>query len=545
MADKIKLKNPSGEDIVKKAKILKNNRSNWESYWQEIGDNFMPRKSFIIRNRTEGERLDFTRIFDSTPVRALNTMAAGFHSWLTNPASKWFQIVLSNKRLMERRDIKGWLSDVEDEIFLTLNGSNWDETIQEFYVGSGAFGTGFVMTEEDLRERVRFTALPISEMLILENVRRKVNEVYRAFEYQAHQAVERFGNKAGEEAIKAVAAKKFEQKIEYIHAIFPRHVREVGKRDKQNMPVASVWVVKKTQEIISEGGFMEFPVATGRFNKRVSEPWGFSPAMDSLPDARMLQAQSRILIRAAQKIVDPPVMLPSTGFLLPLNLNASGINYRSIQTDKDAFQTIKTGGDIRLGRDEINETKEAINMGMFVRLFQAFGPITKQMTVPEVQARIREGMALLGPVVGRFQQEILDPTIIRVFMILFRAGAFPPIPDILRGQQFNVRYISPLAKAQRETEISAILRTLQTAGEIALIIPEVKDKINADKTIDIIADVMGAPVEIIRSDEDVIILRENRAQAEQAIAQAESIANLGKTAKDISQSEKNLAEAAK
>ena len=535
----------SGHEIIEKTKLLKSERANWESYWQSIADNFMPRKAYIIRSRTEGQELDFSRIFDSTPIRALNTMASGFHSWLTNPASKWFVLDTSDKRLRERRDVKSWFEDVGDEINLTLNNSNFDETIQEFYIDSGGFGTGSIFIEEDLEERVRFTELPIEEILIVEDAKGRVVEIYRVFEYTAQQAVNRWENKAGKEAITAVADKKFTKKIKYVHAIFKRDVREIGKRDRLNMPIASVWVVHKTEEIISEGGFQEFPVAVGRFNKRVGEPWGFSPSMDNLPDARMLQAQVMIIIRAAQKIVDPPVLLPSTGFVLPLNLNASGINYRNFQTNKDDFTTIKTGGNIQMGRDEIEQTRESINQGMFVRLFQAFSQISKQMTVPEVQERIREGMVLLGPVVGRHQQEVLDPTIIRVFNILFRNGKLPPIPQVLLGRQLNVRYISPLAKAQRESEVTSIIRVLQTVGDMAAIVPDVIDKINPDKTVDIIADVMGAPIEMLRDDKEIEAIRTARAEAQAQAAQAEQIANAGKAVKDVAGAEKDLAEAGK
>ena len=535
----------SGEEIVKRADLLKSERGNWESYWQSIADNFMPRKAYIIRSRVEGQELDFSRIFDSTPIRALNTMASGFHSWLTNPASKWFVLDTPDKRLSKQRTVKKWFADVTDEINLTLNNSNFDETIQEFYIDAGGFGTGSVFTEEDLQERVRFIELPIEEYMIVEDARGRVIEVYRAFEYTALQAVDRWGVKAGEEANKAVADGKFLKKIKYIHAIFKRDVREVGKRDRRNMPIASVWVIHKTKEILFEGGFEEFPIAVGRFMKRVREPWGFSPAMDSLPDARMLQAQARIIIRAAQKLVDPPVLLPSTGFMLPLNLNASGINYRNIQTNKDDFTTIKTGGNIGIGREEIEQTREAINQGMFVRLFQAFSVITKQMTVPEVQERIREGMVLLGPVVGRFQQEILDPLIIRVFNILFRNGNLPQIPEVLLGRELNVRYISPLAKAQRESEVTSIIRVLQTVGDMAQIVPSVIDKINPDKTVDIIADVMGAPVDMLRDDAEVQAMRDGRAQKEAALQQTQQIANAAQIAKVGSEAEKNLQEAKK
>ena len=87
----------SPEQIVKRLNVLISERANWDSYWQDVANVFMPRKAFITRPRVFGEQLDFTRIFDSSPIRALNTMASGFHSWLTNPASKWFALEMAEQ----------------------------------------------------------------------------------------------------------------------------------------------------------------------------------------------------------------------------------------------------------------------------------------------------------------------------------------------------------------------------------------------------------------------------------------------------------------
>ena len=127
----------SPDQIVKRLNTLISERANWENYWQDIANVFMPRKAYITRTHISGEHLDFSRIFDSSPIRALNTMASGFHSWLTNPASKWFQLEMNRRELMDIKAVKVWLEDVESEVFFTLNTSNADETLQEFYIDSG------------------------------------------------------------------------------------------------------------------------------------------------------------------------------------------------------------------------------------------------------------------------------------------------------------------------------------------------------------------------------------------------------------------------
>ena len=52
------------------------------------------------------------------------------------------------------------------------------------------------------------------------------------------------------------------------------------------------------------------------------------------------------------------------------------------------------------------------------------------MTATEVQVRYELMQRLLGPTLGRFQSEFLNPLIERVFGIMFRANAFLPAPEI-------------------------------------------------------------------------------------------------------------------
>lgn len=536
----------SPEQIVKRLNTLMGERANWESYWQDIANVFMPRKAYITSQRVFGSHMDYSRVFDSSPIRALNTMTSGFHSWLTNPASKWFQLEMTERNLMEVKAVKVWLEDVEEEIFSTLNNSNADETLQEFYIDAGGFGTGNIFIEEDFKDRVHFTELPIAEIFIEEDTRGRVIRIYRKFEYTIQQAFDLWGDKAGSEVSeKYPTESKRSDKVIFVHYIGPRDIRQEGRRDRFNMPFQSMWITFVKKELIAEGGYNEFPVACGRFHKRTGEVWGFSPAMDNLADAHMLNAMKKTLIRAAMKIVDPPFILPDRGFILPFNMNPSGANYRNAQTKADDFTPILTKANVPIGFDMIEDIREAIKLGMFVRLFQAFGPERKEMTATEVNARIREGMALLGPVVGRFQQEVLDPLIIRTFNILYRNGLLPPVPDILAGREFTIRYISPLARAQRESEVSGILRMLSTVGEMSAFAPSVIDKINPDKAIDVIADVIGVTPQIIRDDEETAMVRQAKLEAQQAVVMAEEIAKGAGAVKDIASAEKDLQTAGK
>lgn len=532
------------DTIIKRVERLHTERAALASYWQDTANFCLPRKASITTAQTSGKRLDsFAKLFDSLAIRSLQTMGAGFASHLTNPSSKWFSLGTQNKALMESKDVKIWFKDAEDEIFSTLSTSNFYSTAQEFYLSAGCFGTGSILTEEDFKTRVRFIEIPIGQTYIEEDASGRVNRFYRKFEYTAQQAWDRWGKAAGQVVQEAMKEEKagFLKKVSFIHAVFPREVRQEGKTDSQNLPYASVWLEVSKKHKISEGGFNEFPYAVGRFNK--GEPWGYSPAMDVLADIKMLNKEKKTLIRAAMKIVDPPFVLPHKGFILPLNFNPSGVNYAKNALISDALRPIETRGNIPIGLDMILDVKKDIEEGFFVPLFKAFSQITKQMTVPEVQRRISENMVLLGPVVGRFTQEVFDPIITRVFMILTRQGVFPLPPPEIQGQELDIVYISQLAKAQRFSEINSVERTLETIGAISQYIPEVLDKINADKTADVIAEVNGVNPELIRDDEEVAEIREARRMQEEQAAKMATIQQGAETLKTASEADANLAKA--
>ncbi len=528
------------EEAIRRQKELDSERSNMASYWQELANWCLPRKAGITTKRTPGEQLDFHRIFDNTAITSLKIMASGFHSHLTNPSAQWFEYRMKEKALNAIKAVKVWLKDVEDIVFSTLNTSNFDGTMQEFHQGSGCFGTGSIFTERDIKTKVRFTMLPIGETFIEEDAQGRVNRVYRKFQYTVQQAFGRWGDAAGETVAKAVREKKYSEMIDILHWIIPREKRIAGKEDALNMAFESKWVEIKKAHLIRESGFEEFPIATGRFWKETGEKWGYSPAMDVMASIRMINAEKKVIIRGAMKQVDPAISIPSRGYIMPLNMNPSGINYRNPQTAKDDLQFLQTKGKIGIGLDMIHDVKNEIEEGFYVPLFKAFSQITKQMTIPEVQRRIAENMALLGPVVGRFTQEVLDPILIRVFFILLRDGFLPEPPREIEGKEFDVIYISQLAKAQRAPEIISLEKAMGTVGQISTYIPSVLDKIDGDKITDIVWDVNGANPEALRDVDEVTAIRQSKADAAAKVEEQADMAQVAETAETISKTDKNL-----
>jgi hypothetical protein len=172
-------------------------------------------------------------------------------------------------------------------------------------------------------------------------------------------------------------------------------------------------------------------------------------------------------------------------------------------------------GNWQLAQEEIKLAQASIRkILMSDQLQPQDGPA---MTATEVHVRQQLIRQLLGPVFGRFQAEYLQPLIERVFGILFRAGVLGQPPKTLAGKEYKVKYISPMARAQKMEDITSIERLMQNVGAIAQFKPEVLDLIDADEMVRIVQEGLGAPSEILKRKAIVDQEREQRAeqQAEQ------------------------------
>ena len=124
-------------------------------------------------------------------------------------------------------------------------------------------------------------------------------------------------------------------------------------------------------------------------------------------------------------------------------------------------------------------------------------------------------MKTLGPVLGRLQSELLSPLITRVFNIMLRQGLFLPAPEMLQQQELKIEFVSPLALAQRQTELQALMRGLEIFGSMSQTLP-VMDYIDDNGMVKQIIEILGIPASVIKSDQEFQQIRAERAQAEQA-----------------------------
>ena len=518
---------------------LKTGRQNWETHWQEVADYMQPRKADVTRTRSRGDKRT-ELIFDSSPIQAVELLAASLHGMLTNPSTPWFSLRYKDQGLDADDEAKLWLEGVTDTMYTAFNRSNFQQEIFELYHDLITFGTAAMFIEEDQDDLLKFSTRHINEIYITENDKGRIDTVYRKFKITLRAAFQQFGENLSEEARNKVKKDPFDE-IDILHAVYPRQDFDPTKKDKKNMEFESTYVEYKNGNELSVGGFMEFPFVVPRYLKASHEIYGRSPAMTALPDVKMLNEMSKTTIKAAQKQVDPPLLVPDDGFLLPVRTVPGGLNFYRSGT-RDRIEPLNIGANNPLGLNMEQQRRESIRAVFYVnQLMMQQGP---QMTATEVIQRNEEKMRLLGPVLGRLQSELLKPMIDRCFAILLRNNQFAPAPEFLSGQDIEIEYVSPLAKAQKGTELSSITRAIEILGSLANVAP-VFDYINFDSLVKHIADLVGVPQKVLKLQSQVNAEREQAAQQQEQMAQMQQLQQVAKAGGDIAPLAKALPDEAR
>jgi hypothetical protein len=184
---------------------------------------------------------------------------------------------------------------------------------------------------------------------------------------------------------------------------------------------------------------------------------------------------------------------------------------------QDKIDVFEVKGNLPFNLELLNAERADIKAAFFVDLFLMLAQLDKTMTAREVAERAAEKMLILGPVLGRLMDELLDPIIERTFNILMRSRALPPPPAILQGQEYHIEYISPLARAQKMAEAKAITEMVSIVTEMSNKLPQVLDLVDADKAGREFAKIYNTE-HILRSDEEIEAIRQQRIQQQQVQA---------------------------
>ena len=525
---------------------LKSDRDLWVPAWKEIGRYLAPSAgSFdddVISKR--GRKIDHKVLLDSSPLMAVEILCAGMVSGLTSPSRPWFELTLDDQK-DHSNAVKRWLYDVKQTIENVFAKSNVYGTLHHFYQEIAVFGTAAFLLEENYDTVVHARALTIGEFMLGENDFGRVDRFAREFYMTTWQLVQQFGLDNVPQSVKQkFNNKQFTSTHKICHLITPNTDRKPGRDGNKNMPWVSVYFMDGQNGFLRESGYEDFPVIAARWElNRASDVYGHAPGWTTLGDVKMLQKLQKTMLVALDKATNPPVQV-SAGVQGEINLLPGGITRYNSNTDAGVKPVFQANTDLKSLSYIIEQTKSQISKQFFADMFLMISNVDAgKMTATEVAERTQEKMMMLGPVLERLKNELLDPLIERTFNICLRAGILPPAPEEIQGRELHVSYISMIAQAQKAAALNTIRQGCAFASELAAANPTVLDILDYDGALREGLTAIGATPKMIRAEEDVQNARLERAKAQQAAQQQAQMAQVVQSAKTLADTPLNTGSA--
>jgi hypothetical protein len=311
------------------------------------------------------------------------------------------------------------------------------------------------------------------------------------------------------------------KEIECRHIVIPTEGYEPPADGKKwKTPFVSFYMDVENDHVMEEVGIWNPMYVVPRWQTVSGSPYAFSPAtVAALPDARLIQAMTYVLINAGEKAVDPPMVATQEAIRSDVQIFAGGITWVDAEYDEKlgaALRPLVTDhSGIPLGQEMVRDTREMIKEAFFLNRLSMPPANQGDMTAFEVGQRIQEyirnALPLFEPMENDYNGALCEIT----FDLLLRGGAFGPadrIPPEIRGSEIQFRFESPLREAAERIKGQTFLQTKQMIAEAAPLDPMAPAMFDARTALRDALRGVGTPAKWLRSEQEVAVIEQGQKQ---------------------------------
>lgn len=423
------------------------------SLWQEIGDNFYPERADFTTFRSLGT--DFAaNLTTSMPLIARRDLGDMFSSMLRPTDVFWFKTI-TNKQDRIGHDSKIWLEIASRAQWNAMydKHAKFQRATKECDQDYAAFGQG-VISKEFLtdKQQMLYRCWHLRDMAWYENNEGETCPIFRKWKPTAYDLNKEFkGNVSKEIKAMAADAKRQFETVDVRHAVVEPDMLQSDK--KWRTPYVSIFFEAETKHILREEGVWTKIYSIPRWQTVSGSQYAYSPAtIAALPDARLIQQMTLVLLEAGEKAVNPPLVATQEAVRSDVHQYAGGVTWVDAEYDErlgDALRpmTINSNG-IPHGIQMREEVKRAIEAAFYldkIGLPQMNGDMTAFETAQRVKEYMRKIVPLFSPVNDDYNGDVCEGT----FELLLRNGVFGPmrdVPEELLGEDIKFQFVSPLSE---------------------------------------------------------------------------------------------------
>ncbi len=479
------------QEILRRYRRAKQARGPWESIWQDCYDFALPQRSAMAPSIAPDRRAD--RLFDGTAPDAADQLAASLMSQLVPPWTRWFGLQPGSDVPEQVHAQVGEVLEKTAAILQThFDRSNFAVEAHQCFLDLIVAGTAALQFEEaspGADSAFRFTAVPLAQVSVEPGDDGRPDTVFRASEMTATRLRARFPRAALPEAILRETAEHTGEGLEKRHTLVEAALPEgTGVRYAAVLETGSGGL---TPALLAEGRFVQSPFLVFRWLKAPGESYGRSPVMKALPDIKTANKVVELVLKNASIAVTGIWQADDDGVLNPANIKLQPGTIIPKAVGSAGLTPLEAPGRFDVSNLVLSDLRARIRNALLADKLGAIeGP---KMTATEVLERSAEMARVLGATYGRLQSELLTPLVARAIAILRRRGEVPPI--VIDGRVVELRYKSPLARVQAESDVRNALLWIQ---QTAMLGPEGQAAVDRAAAARWIARAMNVPADLVK-----------------------------------------------
>jgi hypothetical protein len=505
--------------IKEQSDKLFSSKTTLNSLWQEIAENFYPQRADFTTTRYLGKELA-DNLTTSYPILAHRDLSNAISTYLRPRSQDWFKITIFDEDLLDN-DAKEWLEWATKRMkrFMYEKQSGFVRATKEADGDFAAFGQAGIYVELDYNNlSLNLQCCHLRDLAFNEDETGNIDSIFRKKKWTYRQLVNLFGDKVSDKIKEKVDKEPFAE-VNCLHAI----VKSKNYHKKFKQPYVSLWIDIDNNHLLEEIGSWTRKYSVPRWQTVSGSQYAYSPCVvAALPDARLIQAVSLILLEAGEKAVNPPLVAVQDVFKEDNIISASSaINWMDSAYDERMGAPVRelyntNGSNLSFGLNLREETREMIAEAFYLNKLNlpVAGPaMTATETTARIQEYIRNALPLFEPMETEYNADLCE----LIFESLLRAGAFNSreMPASLEGQDIKFVFDNPLVQAEGKEKMQKLLETKAALAEAVALDPASMHMLDVKIALRDALGGNGTPAKWLRSEMEVSeIEQQEQLQAE-------------------------------
>lgn len=516
------------DELVRLYNGLRKQRDELAKTWQFARWYLLPNRVDDLRFRPS----DFVGRVRNGAARMACARLAGAHmSHIVTSHEPWFKWIARPGDVAEEdvEEANAWYGKCSDIALMELTRSNFYSEIYECFLDRVGMGTGSLYCGPGRSVRLLFKAISPEQVCGEVDDEGRVVVFVREMLLSAYDVADLFGKAALSEGMAADyhqgGAGMYEKKWVVLHVV------RRAKKPKMGRGWESFYVDQQGKRVMRREMEWEMPYMATRWKMNGTSFFGFAPWQDVEGEVRGVEEIEKDLEKARRVAIDPRI-LTAAKLVGQVDLRAGG------KTLVDPYLLQAGGvllpkewaavGDVSLSYKQLADKEQRIKDAFLVPMLELFAYDDGKKGFPtatEVMARENQYLLQFFPSFVQFAYDV-QPTLDRVFMVLYRAGVFPDPPDCVREDVIRngsvvgtalknpgVTYNNKVALVLKRIESDAFAAALREAVELGEAVPGLLDHLDVDRGMRARLRSLGVSEDSIRGNIEVEDMRRRKSAA--------------------------------